>query len=135
MNTFDVINEELEKYSKQFNIKVSEGYYKSVRLSTMFESFEFNFHINKEGEAEVVNLWHDPKLVGGSLHKEFSSNLEKPFTILDCFIYDNKHSKSKFSGIPYRYSNDMKDKVQNRIIVSRKKKFYREDRSSIRKIK
>lgn len=130
-----MINDELEKYSKQFGIKVTEGYYKSVRLSTMFESFEFNFHINKDGEAEIINLWHDPKLLGGSLHREFSSNLEKPFTLLECFIYVNKHSKSKFSGKPFIYSKGMKAKVQNRKDVSHKSKYYKSDRSSIRKIK
>lgn len=135
MNTIDIVSDELEKYSKQFGIKVTEGYYKAVRLSTIFESFEFNFHINSDGVAEIVNLWHDPKLVGGSLHKEFSSNLEKPFTLLECFIYVNKHSKAKYSGKPFIYSKGMKAKLQNRKDAKSKNKHYKEDRSSIRKIK
>lgn len=114
MNTLEDISKDLETYGKQFNIKVSEGYYRTVRLSTMYESFEFDYTVNESRCVRVFNMLHVPMLYGMSVHKEFKSDLNVPFSLLDCFVYVNVHSASKFGGSFVKYPRCIMDKIEDR---------------------
>lgn len=82
-----------------------EGRYKEVRLETAFESFEFT----PNSSGQVYNMLHIPKL--GTEHMQFQGGLKTPFTLEDCFIYVNQHSKGKYSK-RVRFNKRLKAKIK-----------------------
>ena len=111
-DNFLYIMSELEEYSNKYNIKVQKGYYKDLRLSTMFESFEFDLY-NYKNQIIVQNMIHIPNIfvADKKWHTEFKGGLTKPFTIEDCFKYVNLHSKSKYTNERINIDNDMQEKI------------------------
>ena len=109
---FLFIISEFEKYSKKYNVKVQKGYYKDIRLSTMYESFEFNL-CNYKNEIVIQNMIHIPKffISDKKWHTEFKGGLEKPFTIEDCFKYVILHSETKYMNKRVDIDDDMKEKI------------------------
>lgn len=109
---FLFIMSEFEKYSKKYNVKVQKGYYKDIRLSTMYESFEFNL-CNYKNEIVIQNMIHIPNffISDKKWHTEFKGGLEKSFTIEDCFKYVILHSETKYMNKRVDIDNDMKEKI------------------------
>lgn len=99
----------LQNLSNEFNINVAKGYYKDIRLSTMYESFEFSF--GNEKEMLVFNMLHIPNKFDGKYHTEFRGGLENPFTLYDCFLYVSTHTKTKFTPEFIVWDKDVEQKI------------------------
>lgn len=108
------IMSDINNFSEKYNIKVNKGNYKDIRLSTMFESFEFNLY-NNGNHIQIDNMIHLPNLITNTgWHTEFKGGLNKAFTLEDCFKYANYHSRSKYTNEFIVFDDDLKYKIGNK---------------------
>lgn len=99
----------LDSYAKKYNLFWKRGYSKDLRVSSMYESFEFSIASNGKGYIIIKQMIHFP-LTGGS-HTQFKGGLQEPLSLEEAFIYVSEHSKAKYTDEVVEFNEEVQRKV------------------------
>ena len=86
----------------KYKLELSKGIYRSYRVSSKFESFEFDVDGRK-----VRQIWHFPKLQysrfirKGLFHKQLKGS--KSLSVDEAMYYIYKHTRNKFYAREWSY--------------------------------